>query len=279
MSRGVLYISAADDYCREACLSAKILKRSMPDVPTALITDGDGKYPYIDTVIEMENPRYDFGDKVFNIHRTPFDRTLFLDTDTYVYSDVSELFDVLDEFDLAAAHVPHWGVHDRTSRDVPECYPEFNTGVLAFRDGDPVRDLFDRWREEYERDLDAGENEDQFSFRRVSYESDARIATLPGRYNIRYDRIGKVVGEGKIFHGRLLDVEGHGLRKSTDVEDAVAKINGYRNMRVFVNSGHLRVMSSDDEMPWYHQVDGSIRRNGVTYTVKRAAERAWNRVR
>lgn len=35
---------------------------------------------------------------------SPFEHTIFLDTDTFVCGDFSELFDLLDHFDIAMSH-------------------------------------------------------------------------------------------------------------------------------------------------------------------------------
>jgi len=45
-------------------------------------------------------------DKILPLLDSPFNRTVFLDTDTQVCSEFFELFDLLDRFDLAVAHAP-----------------------------------------------------------------------------------------------------------------------------------------------------------------------------
>jgi alpha-N-acetylglucosamine transferase len=42
-------------------------------------------------------------------------QTIFLDTDTYVIDNIDELFDLLERFDIAAAHAPGYTGDDRGS--------------------------------------------------------------------------------------------------------------------------------------------------------------------
>ena len=57
-------------------------------------------------VITIEDPQYSYVDKVNAMPLSPYNRTLFLDTDTYVYASLEHLFVLLDRFELAAAHDP-----------------------------------------------------------------------------------------------------------------------------------------------------------------------------
>jgi hypothetical protein len=75
-----------------------------------------------------------------------------LDTDTYCLHAFPEVFDLLDRFDLAAAHeaggiATRWVDARRSSGrpTMPECFPELNTGVIAFRRGANVLKLLERW--------------------------------------------------------------------------------------------------------------------------------------
>lgn len=81
MSRGVLYVATEDQFVSEAIESAQSLKYQM-SIDTALITDKPAAPDIFDYHIRIKNPQYGFGDKVMNIHRSPFEKTLFVDNDT-----------------------------------------------------------------------------------------------------------------------------------------------------------------------------------------------------
>ena len=81
-------------------------------------------------------------DKVRHIALSPFQRTILLDTDTYCLHPFPEIFDLLDHFQIAAPmdngrFSERWDPSAKTHvfihpDGVPECFPEFNTGVIGF---------------------------------------------------------------------------------------------------------------------------------------------------
>ncbi|MCU4754409.1 hypothetical protein OB919_20955 [Halobacteria archaeon AArc-curdl1] len=143
-SCGIVYIATGERFIEEFRESVRSVNDVMPSVPVVLFTDEDVESPYVDDVRIIDDPRYDYLDKAAHLADTPFDCTLFLDTDTYVTDDVSELFTILDEHDVSAAHAP-LGIS--TELDVPESYPEFNTGVIAYRQTEAVREMISTWYE------------------------------------------------------------------------------------------------------------------------------------
>src|SRR5690242_4601881 len=101
-SFGILYVAAGREYVQEAVRSAVSVKKIMPGVGTAIFVDGGGQLPkgLFDIITTLENPTYSFFDKIEPLIETPFEKTLFLDTDTEVIEPVHELSSLLDRFDL-----------------------------------------------------------------------------------------------------------------------------------------------------------------------------------
>lgn len=77
---------------------------------------------------------------------SPYDETLFLDTDTTVLGDLTFGFDKAIKHDLACCicEAP-WGRRYRES--IAGDAIEYNTGVLFFRKSDRCKQLFDTWKE------------------------------------------------------------------------------------------------------------------------------------
>lgn len=219
MDTGVLYIAAGDQYIGEALESAASLKQ-VSSLPVTLISDIPINSTYVDENLVREfegtvhgveyNPKFY---KILNIHELPYQRTLFLDTDTYIYEDISTIYSWLDEFDMAIAHAPHrnslQGPPDgdrKLGGNVPDCFPDHNGGVLLLDDNERVSTLIEGWRKHYFANLDVTDRE-QPALRRALFKSDVRFATLPPKYNHRYYKPCYVEGTIRIFHGRVFDVE------------------------------------------------------------------------
>lgn len=210
---GVLYAATGGQYVQEGKKSARSVKEAMPELPIAIVSDVDINSDLFDYEIGVDSPRHDFRDKIAAMSKTPFDRTLFLDTDTYVLSPTPELFELLDEFDIAAkvspaGHQPPNRVHAREISNVsdafsePLAFPVYNTGVITYRDSPAVSSFLTDWYELFDSGDPIGHANfsDQESFRRVLYRSDLRIATLTPEYNFCYFE--RVQGRVKIWHSR-----------------------------------------------------------------------------
>jgi hypothetical protein len=187
MQQGILYVVARDpELLKEAAVSARSAKRAMPDMPVMLATDLQVKEAPFDEVRQVRSPRSAldfFRLRIEVLCDPPFERTLHLDGDTYIARDVSELFSLLERFDLAVAHdthriavpIPH----------LPESYPELNAGVIAYRAG-ALRHLAVRWLELYDQFAEAETGSyDQPSLRQALWESDLRVGIVPPEFNCR----------------------------------------------------------------------------------------------
>ncbi|HZO61948.1 MAG TPA: hypothetical protein VFB35_03105 [Gaiellaceae bacterium] len=198
MADGVLYVACGDRYVEAAAASARSVRAVMPGVPIALGTDGPAPDGF-DQVVPVAEPD-GYRAKIRGMLASPFDRTLALDADTYAAADVSEAFGVLDEFDVAAAHAPNRVTLDLD--DVPDSFPELNTGVIAFRRNERVQRLLEAWLEEYDRLApQKPPSKDQPSFRRALYRADVRPAVLPPEFNLRFWMAGFHNQPVRILHG------------------------------------------------------------------------------
>jgi hypothetical protein len=236
-SRGIVYIATGNQFVTEARVSARTVLERMPDVNITLITDISVDVPEFDTVMTLADPRDDFGDQVYALDRTPYDRTVFLDTDIYLTEAIDDMWDLLDEFDIAAAHNKVNWSSDRIDvpevTALPECFPEYNSGVVAFKKNERVDGFFEEWRNAYRKVLASGQIHNQAAFRVALYRSDVRIATLPTTYNCVFRRPGCVNGKIKAFHGRILDVETPGAGVHVDVTQAIEELNADDGLRTF----------------------------------------------
>ncbi len=206
-SVGIIYVAIGARFVPEASLSAKSVRRFLPDVPILLFTD---QAPEInggfDEIIQLSapHPRAHIN-KLIAMTQSPFEKTLLLDTDTYVCADISDLFAMLDRFDIAMTQDRAYRDDFPTNTGVPDAFVEFNHGVIAFRRSFAVREALKeslRWTERL-RTCSGVYPFDQAPLRIALFHSEVRIATLPLEYNCRFASYGYLNGVVRILHGRL----------------------------------------------------------------------------
>jgi hypothetical protein len=228
MPDGVLYVARGARYLEAAAESARSVRAVTPGLRIALATDEPAPPEFDDTISLTETDS--FRAKILGMIASPFERTLALDVDTYAVGDVSEILHVLDRFDLAAAHAPHRVA--RPMDDIPDAFPELNTGVVAFRRNEPIERLLQAWLDEYDRLAETNpKSKDQPSFRRAVYAAtDVRLAVLPPEFNLRFWMAG--------FQNQLVRIL-HGWGDAGTYEEVAALLNDpvadRRHNAVFVN--------------------------------------------
>lgn len=208
---GILYIATGSKYIKAAIHSAQSARKFCPGLPIHLYANyrdydfqfDQSPHPFT-SVGEVKNPHR--RSKVDYIAQTPFERTLYLDTDTELNADISQVFKILDRFDLAACHTPHRNSSKGKQIwhfEIPDAFPEFNSGVFLYKKSPAVLKFLEDWKTGFH---DAGFMKDQVTLRELLWASDLRIATLPPEYNIRYMKYHyiweKKEATSKIFHLR-----------------------------------------------------------------------------
>ena len=147
-SEGVIYlVSGPRSYLGELRTSVLSLRRNEPDLPvTVFSASGIRKDLRVDHV-HYDNELHPLQQKVDVLAKSPYARTLFLDTDTTVLAPIRPVFDYLDAHGFAAAHASLADYSVRPPRLSAMVDPtQFNTGVLCFDDSPGTRRLLERWR-------------------------------------------------------------------------------------------------------------------------------------
>lgn len=197
--RGVVYVATGARYLEEARQSLAFLRRSNPTLPAAIITDAPQPPGDWDLVLPLTNPLHSLRDKL-HMRRAPWPLVLFIDTDTCVAHDLGEIFALLEAgFDLAAHQL--FEGHDYALPDVPDAFPEFNTGVIGFRNTPAVQRFFEQWDAIYTA-RPAPYPTDQYSFRLAVFHSGLRHTVLPPEYNFRPLSTNFAILSLRIVHGR-----------------------------------------------------------------------------
>lgn len=181
--RGVLYIATGAAHAAAARASAASVRATNPGLGVAIFTDQALSGPEFDRVEPVISPHV--RSKVDYLAETPFAETLYLDTDTRVLGDLSELFRLLERFELALAqraHVPASPAKALWRHAVPASFPQANGGVVLYRASPAALGFMADWRAAY---AEAGFKVDQITLRELLWASDIRFAVLPARFNTR----------------------------------------------------------------------------------------------
>jgi hypothetical protein len=277
--RGVVYIATGNQFVEEAKISADSVKTVMPDVPITLFTEQEIESEIFDDIISIDSPRHDFGDQVYHLDRTPYERTIFLDSDIYLDSSIEDVFEVLDKFDIAASQDARNYSSTRINLDkvekIPDCFSEYNSGVVGFRKNSAIQEFFEIWKKAYEEVVDRGQIHNQAAFRYALYHSDTRIATLPREYNCLFRNPDQVYGKVKVFHGRLIDIETPGAGMYADVREAVEKINSRTDLRLYYRIGEeIKLVNPSI----FEKFQASISNRGIRETLRRGPGFVWRRI-
>lgn len=204
---GIVYIATGRKYLAEAEYSARSVRRVSPRVPIAIFSDGSPPSSLFDIRLTLAQPEYSFVDKINALTRTPFDKTLFLDTDTFAMEPVEEMFELLERFDIAAAAEPARYLYQIAG--VPVAFPELNSGVLLYKKNNDVFEVIRQWDKMYRDEIASKISvgilpwHDQLSFTRALYGSKLSFFLLPPEFNARVLMPQAISGPIRIAHCRL----------------------------------------------------------------------------
>jgi hypothetical protein len=201
----------------DAIFSAQQASKHM-DVPIGLISDQDPKSDIFDVVLNLEDPEYSSVDKPKNLLKSPFEKTLYLDCDTILLGDISELFDLLDQYELLVTTDPNEAGKilepDSGDSEVPSPLPIFQTGVLGYRQTSNVDSLIKTW---YKVAVKSSYSYEQTAFREAMYKHGVYWMSFSDLYNCLIGWPMQVTGEVKIIHGNINNISPRKIKDITKI--------------------------------------------------------------
>ena len=235
---GFLYIAFGNAFTAEALLSIESLKKHNPNCKVALYTDApekisEEKIKMIDVLTAIK-PRH-IRAKVDFISLTPFERTLYLDSDTVIVRNIEDIFECLDRFDVLVTH-DYARKREKYSNVVPEykkipySFSEVNGGVMAFAANERTERFLNLWKEYFYKYFQQTNGWDQVSLRVSLWESEVSINHMPFEYNIRshanrekqdrfHDQFGEEHMSPRIYHMHYDNEIHHGKFKIETLEE------------------------------------------------------------
>lgn len=229
---GIVYCATGKElFLEELFVSLEYIKKYNKNFAISIFTEEKFLHNIqkvkVNSIHLIEKPQYSFGDKIYSIRNSPYKKTLYLDCDIVVADNISEVFNVLDKFDLAIAHIPYKNRKINNPNS-----PLFNGGVIAVKKNE-VTDLFlEKWDIKYKL---KNISNDQVTLREVIDTTKIPFFILPQEYNFRLPFSMFVRNKVKLFHGHeIMKLE---IKK---IEFIIKYINRREEERVwFPNRGIL----------------------------------------
>jgi lipopolysaccharide biosynthesis glycosyltransferase len=253
VKKGVLYCATDEVYQKRARLSAYSLKHNNPTLSCCLITNTEVKDEIWDHLIISEKSENGFHqymlDKITALSLSPYEKTLYLDSDTYILDDINELFSLLDRFDIALCHghdrqkryliqtgqIPIKGTLVKAISDaIPYAFAPLQGGLILYRKNETIekflKDLADLYISKHFYD-------DQVSIRELLWKSNINFYILPPEYNFNsievlkyWKKHGFRHAKPKIFH--------YSSNKNINIQDEIRHVlrnreTLYRNEQPF----------------------------------------------
>ena len=216
-ARGYLYIAfGSNKFVAEAEVSVDTLRRVDRESHVTFVYEAGmdidqeflDRFDHVVSVADANTHEVSF--KVSQMYKeTPYEESLFVDTDTYFIDSCRPVFETLESYDMALAHATHDlnpAVVD--GEELAACTP-YNTGLFAFRRNEKVEDFFTLWndifRERY-KDVDR-RGADQPPFVSALAQCQARCCILSNLWNARFVYPETYDGLVKMLHGRHPDLK------------------------------------------------------------------------
>ena len=193
MEKGIIYIVYSaqnnDKFYKETIHSINTLKKTNPNLPVTVFTDKKLDCNLIDNTVIIPKNEVELRIKHKYLLKSPYEKTLYLDTDTHVNYDINEMFDILDKYEIALVHdfarkrskysnmMPEY-------KKIPYAFSEFNCGIFLYKKCPNVEKCIKLW-EHYFNKYKSQCPYDQPSGRIAFWESGINIHTLPLEYNRR----------------------------------------------------------------------------------------------
>jgi hypothetical protein len=200
---GFVYAATGDiGYTQLAIRSARSLKAQCPDYPIDLFTD----QPCDDDVFDQVHVYEDswFRAKIDALQDSRFEKTVYIDADTFVIDDISDVFFILDRFDIATTqdqgrNSEH--CQEAINIEFPQSFPTLNSGLVAINKRPEIIALLQAWRDGLKQ---SGTRKDQPLLRELLWQSELHLAILPPEYNLMHlhwlDAINYRQGIPKVIH-------------------------------------------------------------------------------
>jgi len=205
MKNGIVYIVFGNKSTKEFEVSIKTLRKIHPNINITLFTDKpkNNKFVNIEKIIKVKGTRI----KQNHLFNSPYENTLYLDATSGVVGQLTEIFGLLDRFDIACVQ-DIIRKHDKKSKiypeyaDIPDGFPEYSGGIILFKKNNRVEEFFKTWQRNMKTWYNlTGVEKDQPALRVSLWQCEnLKTHTLPPEFSIRTKKYHNIVPRVYHFH-------------------------------------------------------------------------------
>lgn len=214
--KGIVYLAFGYEYLLMAAHSASMARRTNPDIICEVITNVRFDPNQTGSLYGFDRATFVERDSAENryiktniIDYTDLDYAVYIDGDTEVRGSLDPIFRCLEKFDLAIrlCSKPTTKKYEVAPGVPSDLFPEWNGGVVFFRNNERSRIFFRRWSERFRRE---GKNRDQPALARTVYETEGetRLLSLNAVWNtLRSDlsALPNGLDGSRIWHYRMAE--------------------------------------------------------------------------
>jgi hypothetical protein len=216
-SYGIFYVAAGEKYINEACISARSIKNINNSLKISIVCNHKPKEAdlfdqiiLIDEAVTCRNEGLLFKTKyLYNL--SPYERTLFVDTDTFFIGDIESGFAILNYFDVSMTLDPPDSYFPiLCSGEKIDCCKPVNTGVIFFRKNEINNYFFQEWLRIYTEKLAQNpylRESDQTSCTEALMHASSRFYPLSPEWNTRFCFVNTLKEPVRILHAYSRNME------------------------------------------------------------------------
>jgi len=269
---GIIYAVRGEKYLSEVYDSIKSVRSTNPEIPITIFSDinpenilqSEHNIDHID----ISDARFSKRPKIDCLLQTPYKKTLYLDSDTYVQGDLKNIFEFLDGYDFVCKCQEQnyeWShkssedkefpggisneeeFRERLDMNTPRMMPDYNSAVVAYNMNERTRELLNTWGSIYEKHLEIpGYFRDQPALRKAIFETDVKVGgSLPPECNFSIRKLYGSRGLNRKIRQRPLIMHG----RSHNKEKAIENINKRVESRGYIIK-HKSIIDEIFEKGW-----------------------------
>lgn len=207
---GYFYIAYGKKrFFKQAELSARSLRKYDKEAHITLLADRPWDSDVFDRITvddlvgdELVHDRC-YESKMYNLHRSPYEKTFLVDSDTYFLDSCRGLFELLDWYNIcltsANTYLPIMGP---TKLGRVEGLVPYNSGIMLYDDSPPTKALFQATKLLYQtkRGTYRTHRMDIYLTLAATMSMTLRAYTLPNIFNVRIGSKQCLHGPARILH-------------------------------------------------------------------------------